>query len=159
MWVWVNSGSWWWTGRLGMLRFMGSQRVGHDWATELNWMGLDAMIFIVLIFSFKPTLSLSSFTLIKRLFNSSLLSAICISEMLIFLPAILIPACESSSLEFHMMYSAYKLNKQGDNMQAFCTPFPILNHFFIPYLVLTAASWPAYRFLRSRSGGLVFLSL
>ena len=36
-WVWVNSGSWWWTGRPGMLRFMGSQRVGHDWATELNW--------------------------------------------------------------------------------------------------------------------------
>ena len=37
-WVWVNSGSWWWTGRPGMLRFMGSQRVRHDWATELNWM-------------------------------------------------------------------------------------------------------------------------
>ena len=37
MWVWVNSGSWWWTGRPGVLRFMGSQRVGHDWATELNW--------------------------------------------------------------------------------------------------------------------------
>ena len=36
-WVWVDSGSWWWTGRPGMLRFMGSQRVGHDWATELNW--------------------------------------------------------------------------------------------------------------------------
>ena len=36
-WVWVNSGSWWWTGRPGMLQFMGSQRVGHDWATELNW--------------------------------------------------------------------------------------------------------------------------
>ena len=36
-WVWVNSGSWWWTGRLGVLRFMGLQRVGHDWATELNW--------------------------------------------------------------------------------------------------------------------------
>ena len=36
-WVWVNSGSWWWTGRPGLLRFMGSQRVGHDWATELNW--------------------------------------------------------------------------------------------------------------------------
>ena len=36
-WVWVNSGSWWWTGRHGVLRFMGSQRVGHDWATELNW--------------------------------------------------------------------------------------------------------------------------
>ena len=36
-WVRVNSGSWWWTGRPGMLRFMGSQRVGHNWATELNW--------------------------------------------------------------------------------------------------------------------------
>ena len=36
-WVWVNSGNWWWTGRLGVLWFMGSQRVGHDWVTELNW--------------------------------------------------------------------------------------------------------------------------
>ena len=36
-WVWVNSGSWWWTRRPGVLWFMGSQRVGHDWATELNW--------------------------------------------------------------------------------------------------------------------------
>ena len=36
-WVWVDSGSWWWTGRPGVLRFMRSQRVGHDWATELNW--------------------------------------------------------------------------------------------------------------------------
>ena len=36
-WVWMNSGSWWWTGRPGMLRFMGSQRVGHDWATDLIW--------------------------------------------------------------------------------------------------------------------------
>ena len=36
-WVWVNSGSWWWTGRPGMLRFMGLQRVGHHWGTELNW--------------------------------------------------------------------------------------------------------------------------
>ena len=36
-WVWVSSGSWWWIGRPGMLRFMGSQRVGHDWATDLIW--------------------------------------------------------------------------------------------------------------------------
>ena len=36
-WVWVNSGSWWWIGRPGVLWFMGSQRVGHDWVTELNW--------------------------------------------------------------------------------------------------------------------------
>ena len=37
-WVWVSSGSWWWTGRPGVLQSMGSQRVGQDWATELNWM-------------------------------------------------------------------------------------------------------------------------
>ena len=36
-WVWVNSGSWWWTGRPGVLRFMGSQRVRHDWAADLIW--------------------------------------------------------------------------------------------------------------------------
>ena len=36
-WIWVNSGSWWWAGRPGMLWSMGSQRVGHDWAIELNW--------------------------------------------------------------------------------------------------------------------------
>ena len=40
-WVWVNSGSWWWTGRPGVLRFMGSQRVRRDWATELNWTELN----------------------------------------------------------------------------------------------------------------------
>ena len=44
-WVWVNSGSWWWTGRPGVLRFMGSQRVGHDWATELNWWLVMLIIF------------------------------------------------------------------------------------------------------------------
>ena len=37
LWVWVNSGSGWWTGRPGVLRFMGLQSVGHDWVTELNW--------------------------------------------------------------------------------------------------------------------------
>ena len=39
-WVWVNSGSWWWTGRPGVLWFMGSQRVGHGWATDLIWSDL-----------------------------------------------------------------------------------------------------------------------
>ena len=37
-WVWVSSGSWWWTGKPDMLPFMGSKRVVHDWATELNWL-------------------------------------------------------------------------------------------------------------------------
>ena len=40
-WVWVNSGSWWWTGRPGMLQSMGWQRVRHDWETELNWWWLQ----------------------------------------------------------------------------------------------------------------------
>ena len=49
-WVWVNSGSWWWTGRPGMLRFMGSQRFGHDWATDLIWSDstLPLLYFLVL---------------------------------------------------------------------------------------------------------------
>ena len=36
-WVWIGSGSWWWTGKLGVVQSMGAQRVGHDWVTELNW--------------------------------------------------------------------------------------------------------------------------
>ena len=43
-WVWVNSQSWWWTGRPGVLRSMGSQRVGHDWAAELNWTELNNVL-------------------------------------------------------------------------------------------------------------------
>ena len=46
------------------------------------------------------------------------------------------------------MYSAYKLNKQGNNIQPWCTPFPMCNHCVVPCPVLTVASWPAYRFLR-----------
>ena len=45
IWVWVNSGSWWWTGRPGVLQFMGSQRVGHDWATELNSTEMQTITF------------------------------------------------------------------------------------------------------------------
>jgi len=46
-WVWVNSKSWWWTGGPGMLRFMGSQRVRHDWATELNWHNILSVLVLV----------------------------------------------------------------------------------------------------------------
>ena len=53
--------------------------------------------------------------------------------------AILIPACDSSSLAFHMMYSANKLNKQGDDIQPCCTPFPTLNQSVVLCLVLTVA--------------------
>ena len=74
-------------------------------------MGPDAMILVFWMLSFKPTFSLSSFTFIKRLFSSCSLSAIRVVSsaylrLLIFLPAILIPACASSSPAFLMMYSA-----------------------------------------------------
>ena len=46
-WDWVNSGSWWWTGRPGVLWFMGSQRAGHNWATELNWTELNTIKMMV----------------------------------------------------------------------------------------------------------------
>ena len=105
-----------------------------------------------LMLSFKPAFPLS-FTFIKRLFTSSLLLAIRVAssvylKLLIFLPAILITGCTSSSPAFHMMYSAKKLNKQGDNIQPCRTPFPILNQSVVPYKVLMVASWLAYRSLR-----------
>ena len=116
-------------------------------------MGPDAMILVFWMLSFRPAFSLSSFTFIKSLFNSSLFSTIRVVSfaylrLLIFLPAILIQTCASSSPAFLMMYSAYKLNKQGDNIQPWCTPFPIWNQSIVPRLVLIVASWPAYRFLR-----------
>ena len=78
-------------------------------------MGPDAMILVFWMLSFKPTFSLYSFTFTKRLFSSSSLSAIRVVlsaylRLLVFLLAVLIPACASSSPVFLMMYSAYKLN-------------------------------------------------
>ena len=73
---------------------------------------------------------------------------ICIFEIIDILPEILIPACASSSPVFLMMYSAYKLNKQGDNTQPWHTSFPIWNQSVVPCSILTVASWPTYRFLQ-----------
>ena len=67
---------------------------------------------------------------------------------IIFICEVIIPSCASSSPAFLMMYSAYKLNKQGDNIEPWCAPFPIWNQSIVPCPVLTVASWPAYRFLR-----------
>ena len=136
-----------WTKEPGRLQSMGSLRVGHDWATELNWIticsdfraqeskvchcfhcfpiywpwsgGTRCHDLSFWMLSFKPIFPLCSFTLINRLFSFSLLFAIKIVSsayfsLLIFLPAILIPACGSSSLAFLMMYFAYKFNKQRD---------------------------------------------
>ena len=95
-------------------------------------MGLDAKILVFWMLSFRPTFSLSFFTFITKLFSSSPLFSIRVVSfvylrLLIFLPAILIPACGSSNPVFHMVFSSYKLNNQGDNIQPWCTPFPIWN--------------------------------
>ena len=117
-------------------------------------MGPDAMICVFWMLSFKPTFSLSSFTFIKRLFSSSSVSAIRVVSsaylrLLIFLLAILITAWVSSSPAFFMLYSACNLNKQGNNIQPWSIPFPILNQSVVPCSVLTVASWSAYRLLRT----------
>ena len=117
-------------------------------------MGPDGMIFIWML-SFKPAFSLSYFTLIERLFNSSSLSAVRVVSstylrLLMFVLAVLIPACASSSPAFRMMYSAYKLNNQGDDIQHWCTPYLIWNQSVVPCPVLTVASWPAHRFLKKQ---------
>ena len=91
--------------------------------------------------SFKPAFSFSSFTFIKRLFSSS---TVCIRVVLsaylrlsLFFCAIWIPVYASFILSFLMMYSAYKLNKQGDSIQPWRTHFPIWNQSVVPCPVLT----------------------
>ena len=115
--------------------------------------GPDAMILVfecwVLSQLFHSPLSPSS----RGSLSASSLSAIKVVSsaylrLLIFLLAILIPDCDSSSLAFHLMYSAYKLNKQGDNIQPWRTPFLICNQSVVPCLVWTVVSCPTYRFLR-----------
>ena len=117
-------------------------------------MGPNAMIFLFWMLSFKPAFLLYSFTFIKKLFSSLLFAIQMVSfaypRLLILLLANLIAACVSSSLAFHIMYSAYKLKKQADSIQLLCTPFPILNHSVVPCPVLTVAFCPAYRFLRKQ---------
>ena len=69
-------------------------------------------------------------------------------RLLIFLPAILILACDSSSPAFCMMFSAWKLNKQGGNLQPWHIPFPIWNQSVAPCSIITVVFWPTFRFLR-----------
>ena len=108
-------------------------------------MGPDVVILVLQMLSFKHAFSFSSITLIKRLFSSSLLSANKVLSpaylrLLIFLPEISILVCDSSSPVFLMMYSAWELNKQDDNIQPLCTPFPTWNQSVVPCPILTVAS-------------------
>ena len=115
-------------------------------------MGPDTTILVFWMLSFKPNFLLSYFTFIKRFFSSSLscirVGSLAYLRLLLFLLAILTPVCAKFSPVLLLMYCAYKLNEQGDNIQPWCTPFPIWNQSVVPCPVLTVASWPAYRFLR-----------
>ena len=119
-------------------------------------MGPDTMILVFWTLSFKPAFSFSSFTYIKRLFSSSSLCAVWVVSsvyvrLLMFLLAILIPACASSSLAFHTMYSAHYLNKQGENIHHWITDIFLSQFWTSPFflcVVWTIASWLAYRFMR-----------
>ena len=120
-------------------------------------MGLDAMILVFLMLSFKPAFSLSSFTLIKRLFSSSFYSVtVCISEVIDISPGNL-----DSSLWFIQPGISHDvlcidLNKYSDNIQPCHTPFSIepvensMNKSVVSCPVLTIASWPTYSFLRGQ---------
>ena len=127
-----------WMKEPGRLQSRGSLRVGHDWAT-----------------------SLSLFTLMHwgRKWQPSP----------VFLPGESrgwwslggLPSMGSHRVghdwsDFAAAAAAHKLNEQGDNMQPWCTPFPIWNQSVVPYFVVTVASWLAYRFFRRQVGGLVF---
>ena len=118
----------------------------------LRWSDGSGCLFLVFwMMSFKSGFSISSFTFIKRLFSSSLFfchkgGAICVSALLIFLPAILIIACASASVTFHIMYLVHKLNKQGDTIQ----PEVLLSQFKPVYFAMSGsnfASWLACNFL------------
>ena len=116
-------------------------------------MGPDTMIFTFWTLGFKPAFSVSSFTFLKGLFSSSLLSAIRFvsSEylrLLILLPPNFIPTLALSSPEFCMMHYVYELNKPEGNIQPWDTPFPIWNQSIVPWFVLTVAFWAACRFFR-----------
>ena len=117
-------------------------------------MGLDDMVSVFWMLSFKLAFSLSTFTLIMRFFNSSSLSAIRLVSsahlrLLKFLRAILISACASCTSAFYMVYSASKLNTQSDNIQPCHTSFPNFEPLscFMSNLLLTyiLVPWPGIK--------------
>ena len=91
-WVWVNSGSWWWTGRPDMLQSMGSQRVGHDWETELDWINLLLNILtssspsLYFSCSFPQTVLYFIITNIFNVYHLNFKHSICNNTFLFWLP-------------------------------------------------------------------------
>ena len=117
----------------------------HQW---WDWMPWSSFFECWVLNQLFPTpLSLSSFSSSRGFFGPLhfLLLKWYHLRLSVFLMAILIPACDSSSPA-----SAYKVNKQGDSILLWHTPFPILNPSIVLCPVLTVASWPDYRFLRRK---------
>ena len=136
----------------------------HCFPIYIPWvMGLEAMIFVFWMLSFKPTSSLSSFIFIRRLFSSSISAMRVVSSvylrLLIFFSAILIPAYISSGPAFLMMYSAYKLNKQVTvySLDVLLSWFGTSLLFHVQFYLLLLDLHTD--FSGGRSGGLVFPSL
>ena len=116
-------------------------------------MGPDAMILIFCMLSFTQLLHFplwlsSRVSLVLLLVSAIRMVSSAYLRLLIFLPAIFISASASSSPVFLMMYSAYKLKKQGGNIEHWHTPIHIWNQSFVRCPVLTVASLNAYRFLK-----------
>ena len=113
-------------------------------------MGPDAMILVFWMLSFKPFFPLFSFTFIFFTFCHKG-GITCISEFTDISPSNLdCSLCFFQPSNSPISFSAYTLNKQGDNIQHWCTPFPIWNQSVVPCPVLIVASLPAYRFLKKQ---------
>ena len=151
-----------WREEPGRLQSMGSKRVGHDWATSLS-LSFRNLQLVCHYHDIKP----KSFCLEFRRpgFDPWVEK---VPWRMKWQPSPVLLPGEShggrslvgyspwgrkeldmtSDLTFTFFHSAYKLNKQGDSIQPWCTPCPIWNQSVVPCPVLTVASWPAYRFLR-----------
>ena len=131
-WVWVNSGSWWWTGRPGVLRFMGSQRVGHDWATDLIWS--DGWFYTCIYYMFNTICMVSlwleeKWSSIYRLWHHSHQTKGNLSHKIGFFPS-------SKSWPFWIYIRNYShwRGKALGNIPVYNTNFQWLNKFILQYL-------------------------
>ena len=110
------------------------------WLSFFN-VEFQASFFTLFFHSYHEALSSSSLSAIRVVSSAYL-------RLLLFLLAILIPACDASSPACHMICSVLNLNKQGNSIQPCCTPFTIWSQSVVPCKVLTIAYWLTYRFLR-----------
>ena len=135
-WVWLNSGSWWWTGRPGVLRFMGSQRVGHNWATELNWTDWNTLkmklqfyinIYVssvcMINYQFRITVSHLQSTHQSSEANSGTMVVVCIRVNSCMLCFVLCLVCKRYSISGYWKNMSTYPNFRNITTSALCIPF------------------------------------